>query len=242
VANRDLLIDRAHELGDQVAEAFDLEAGTEVILQLAGSSAELDRVDLASRASLSLPGGRLASLMMVGRTGIFVPMILFSVVSAIFTPLAGAGVAVALGAGIGGKLLKDERKRQRTYRQQQAKGAVRRYVDEVAFVMNKDTRDSLRKTQRQLRDDFQERAGLIHRSVAAALTAADRSARLDPTQRAERAAELSTESHRLSNLRTGLREVAMAGARPAIGAAAGIGAVATAEAIIDDDGAVDDDD
>ncbi|MEU0092596.1 dynamin family protein [Kribbella sp. NPDC006257] len=211
VANRDLLIERARGLGERVAEAFDLEAGTEVEVELSQFSADLDQLELASVASLSMPGGRLQSLMMAGRTGIFVPMIAFSLGSLIMPPLAVAGIAATLGAGIGGKLLKDERKRQRTYRQQQAKAAVRRYIDEVAFVMNKDTRDSLRKTQRQLRDDFQERAGLIHRSATAALTAADRTAKLAPAEQTARAAELTVEGDRLRSMRSGLREVALAG-------------------------------
>ncbi|WP_133977444.1 dynamin family protein [Kribbella voronezhensis] len=215
VANRDLLIERARELGERVAEAFDLEAGTEIEVELSQFGAELDQLELASVASLSMPGGRLQSLMMAGRTGIFVPMIAFSIVSALITPVVAVGIAATLGAGIGGKLLKDERKRQRTYRQQQAKAAVRRYIDEVAFVMNKDTRDSLRKTQRQLRDDFQERAGLIHRSATAALTAADRTAKLPPAEQSARAAQLAAETERLRSMRTDLRELALAGARPA---------------------------
>ena len=241
VANRDLLIERARDLGERVAEAFDLEAGTEVEVELARFSADLDKLELASVSTLSMPGGRLASLMMAGRTGVFVPMIVFSLGSLFLPIIAVAGVAATLGAGIGGKLLKDERKRQRTYRQQQAKAAVRRYVDEVAFVMNKDTRDSLRKTQRQLRDDFQERAGLIQRSATAALTAADRSARLAPSEQSARAAQLSVEGERLRSMRSGLREVALAGARPAVGAAAGIGIGVQVHAMIDDD-QVDDDD
>lgn len=211
VANRDLLIERARGLGERVAEAFDLEAGTEIEVELSQFSADLDQLELASVATLSMPGGRLQSLMMAGRTGIFVPMIAFSLGSLIITPIGAVAIAATLGAGIGGKLLKDERKRQRTYRQQQAKAAVRRYIDEVAFVMNKDTRDSLRKTQRQLRDDFQERAGLIHRSASAALTAADRSAKLAPAEQSARAAQLTAEADRLRSMRSGLREVALAG-------------------------------
>ena len=241
VVNRDLLIERARELGERVAQAFDLEAGTEVEVQLAQFSADLDELELASVSSLSMPGGRLASLVMAGRTSIIVPMLVISLGSVLALPvLAVAGIAATLGAGIGGKLLKDERKRQRTYRQQQAKAAVRRYVDEVAFVMNKDTRDSLRKTQRQLRDDFQERAALIHRTTAAALTAADRSARLAPAEQSARAAQLSVEGERLRSIRSGLREVALAGARPSAGAAAGLGIAVQANAMtdaqVDDDG------
>ena len=66
-----------------------------------------------------------------------------------------------LGAGIGRKLLRDERQRQLTYRRQQAKIACRRYLDEVAFVIGKDCQDSLRRTRRELRDEFEARAAVL---------------------------------------------------------------------------------
>ena len=69
-------------------------------------------------------------------------------------------LSLALGVGfIGRKLMRDERQRQLTYRRQQAKISCRRYLDEVAFVIGKDCRDALRRTRRELRDEFQARAG-----------------------------------------------------------------------------------
>ena len=59
-----------------------------------------------------------------------------------------------LAAGIGQKIIRDEKKRQVAHRRQQAKFAARRYVEEVGFIMNKEGRDALRRTQRLLRDDF----------------------------------------------------------------------------------------
>ena len=49
--------------------------------------------------------------------------------------------------GIGRKIIRDERKRQVAHRRQQAKMAGRRYVEEVGFIMNKECRDALRRTQ-----------------------------------------------------------------------------------------------
>ena len=85
--------------------------------------------------------------------------------------LAMAGFSLVLGTGIGKKIIGDEKKRQQTYRQQQAKGAVRRFIDEVAFVLNKETRDVLRTAQRHLRDDFQSRAKQLERSAYEAMEA-----------------------------------------------------------------------
>jgi hypothetical protein len=109
------------------------------------------------------------------------------------------------------------------YRQQQAKAATRRFVDEVAFVMNKETRDSLRRAQRQLRDDFQYRATVMQRSSSAALDAANRAARLTPAEQAARAARLAAEAEQLRTIRSTMREVAATGVRAAAGVATGAG-------------------
>ncbi|HEY3005400.1 MAG TPA: hypothetical protein VGJ44_23850, partial [Kribbellaceae bacterium] len=101
--------------------------------------------------------------------------------------------------------------------------ATRRFVDEVAFVMNKETRDSLRRAQRQLRDDFQFRAAVMQRSTSAALDAAGRAARLSPAEQTARAARLAAEAEQLRTIRSSVRDLAATGARVAAGAAAGTG-------------------
>jgi hypothetical protein len=105
-----------------------------------------------------------------------------------------------------------EGKRQRAYRQGQAKSAASKFVDEVAFEMNKDTRDGLRRTQRRLRDEFQARAGSIQTSTAAALEAARRASTLTPTAQAARAAELDEETSQLGRIRDRMRSLATSGA------------------------------
>jgi signal recognition particle receptor subunit beta len=213
VANRDMLTSRAAELASTVAESFDLEAGTGIALHLEAVGETLDAVELAPASSLSMPGGKLAPLMMAARTSFYVPIMLGSIAASIIpglgivTHLAIAGISLSLGAGIGRKIIADERKRQRTYRQQQAKVAVRRYVEEVAFIMNKQTRDGLRSTQRQLRDDFQARAMLMDRSAARALEAAQRTSGLDSKTVRARERELDAEERRLDEVRTAAREL-----------------------------------
>jgi hypothetical protein len=92
---------------------------------------------------------------------------------------------------IGRKLIRDERQRQLTFRRQQAKMSCRRYLDEANFVIEKDCLDSLRRTRRELRDEFQARAGVMHASSQRALTSAERAASLAPQEREQRAAELA---------------------------------------------------
>ena len=103
----------------------------------------------------------------------FVPMVLFGVAGSLLGAVVAAPLSVVLAAGIGQKIIRDEKKRQVAHRRQQAKLAGRRYVEEVGFIMNKESRDALRRTQRFLRDDFQLRAMTLHRSSTSALNAAN---------------------------------------------------------------------
>ncbi len=78
---------------------------------------------------------------------------------------------LGIGAGVmmGGKTIGDERKRIITRRQNEAKTAVRRYVDDVTFQVGKDSRDRLRAVQRDLRDHFTEQAEQLKRSLQESL-------------------------------------------------------------------------
>jgi len=149
--------------------------------------------------------------MMVARTSVFLPMMAFSFVPVIGWAIAGAAAAT-LGAAVGGKLFQDEGKRQRSYRQAQAKTAVARFIDEIAFEMNKATRDGLRRTQRRLRDEFASRATSIHASTGAALQAARRAAALGPEGQVARSAKVDADARRLVSIRSNMRELAARGA------------------------------
>ena len=58
-------------------------------------------------------------------------------------------------------------------------------------MIEKDCLDSLRRTRRELRDEFQTRAGVLHASSQRALSSAERAASLSPQEREQRAAELA---------------------------------------------------
>ncbi len=188
VANRDLLLGRANELSDAVAEQFSLESGSGVELELDSVTRALAALELPSASTFAMPGGRLGSVLSSGRLAAYVPLMALSV--ALHTTLLIIPPAALLGAVVGRKLFQMEGKRQKAYRQGQAKAAAGKFVDEVAFEMNKDTRDGLRRTQRRLRDEFQSRAGSIQASTSAALAAARRASDLPPDVQAARAAQL----------------------------------------------------
>jgi hypothetical protein len=207
-ANRDLLTQKAQQLAASVAEQFDLQADSTLNLRFELDPNLTSGVALAPKSSLKMPGGKLAPLMMAARTGAYLPWVVGSVA---ITHLPGLGVAIAgiafaLGAGIGGKIIRDERARQRTYRQQQAKANVGRFIDEVAFLMNKQSDDALRSTERQLRDEFERRALLLHNSAAAALAAVERAHSLDQIQQHVRRRELAEQDQQLGRARAVARD------------------------------------
>jgi GTPase SAR1 family protein len=201
MANYDRMQVEARELAENVAHAFDLEASEISSSASVNVDDALANIRMASAASLENPGGRMASMLMAGRTAVLIPMVLVGALGHILMPVI-APIAIVLAAGIGQKVIRDERHRQTAYRRQQAKNAARKYVDEVAFMVSKDSRDALRITQRALRDDFQGRANALLRSAEAALSAARSSVALPPEERAVRADEVARDAAKVVDLRS----------------------------------------
>jgi hypothetical protein len=151
------------------------------------------------------------------RTTALVPMLAVSV-SALVPPLAPfiIGSAVLGSTGIGAKLFRDESRRRADYRRQQAKVATAKFIESAAFELNKATRDSLRRTQRSLRDEFQTRARMLQATTGGALRAAQQARSLDPAGQARRSGALEVEAAQLGTVRRELREapkVGVAGVR-----------------------------
>ncbi|WP_205843589.1 dynamin family protein [Nakamurella deserti] len=193
VANYDLLKEQATDLARYVAESFDLEAGPTVTVAGLAPPPGLASLALASVESLSAPAGRLASVLTATRTAVFVPMALFGIAGSLLGAVVMVPLSLALAGGIGSKLLRDERRRQLAQRRQQGRLAARRFVDEVGFIMGKETQDALRRTQRQLRDDFQARAAVLQRSAGQALGAVTGAGRLSEAERDRRRAALAAQ-------------------------------------------------
>jgi GTPase SAR1 family protein len=200
-ANYDLLAQRAEELSAEVAQSFALESNVPLTLGLTAPG-ELSRGLVLNEAQGGAGGGQaLTRMVFAGRTAILVPYLIFGVIGTNLALMAAMGpLAIALGAGIGRKLIKDERKRQLMYRRQQAKLTCRRYIDEATFVFGKDCMDSLRRTRRELRDEFQSRAAVLHASSQQALSSVERATQLHPGQREARAGELARARREIEDL------------------------------------------
>lgn len=210
LATYEQMREQTRTLSSDVADAFDLVAEDDGSPDavLAAPVARMAEVTLSGADALGRRPGQLAGLLLAGRTAAWIPLTLVSAATAI----AGAGVAVVLlapvgiaaGAVLGRRIIRDERSRQLTNRRQQAKAAVRRYVDDVGFLATKECRDALRRTGRTLRDEFTARAAAVHRSSTTALTRAEAAGSLDPASRRRREAELAEDAARLRRLsRTG---------------------------------------
>jgi ribosomal protein L29 len=128
-------------------------------------------------------------------------VLMFTMLGAL-TGIVLGPLAIGIGLVMGHKGLRDEKKRQLAQRRQQAKNAVRRYCDEVLFVMGKDSRDTLRRIQRQLRDHYSSLAEELNRSNNEAINAANDAAKRTQSEREKRLTNLNSELTRLRQLRT----------------------------------------
>ena len=228
VANYDTLAERTTDLATDVSERFSLDAGGPIVLDASVPPADVAGVNLASVQSLSAPGGKFTPMMMAARTAMIAPMVLFGVAGSLLgiSTLVAAPLSVVLAAGIGQKIIRDEKKRQIAHRRQQAKMAARRYVEEVGFIMNKESRDALRRTQRFLRDDFQMRAISLHRSSTNALGAAREAMQLSGPDRSARVSQLRSEAAQLAQVDAQVARVVAADAGATVPGAAPAGPAA----------------
>ncbi|HYN94197.1 MAG TPA: dynamin family protein, partial [Pilimelia sp.] len=190
VDNLFALLARTEQLAREVAERFnldydsidlDLPAPTVSLARVSGLDPRFDKSSMrqflgAFTAARLTYGG----LFMLGAFGSLLPLTF------------AAPLGLAVGLALGRKLVRDERERQVEQRRLQAKQELRRYVDEVAFVVGKDSRDAVRRTQRFLRDEFTARAGLAQRSSTRALAAVRESGQLAEPERARRARDLDS--------------------------------------------------
>jgi ferredoxin-NADP reductase len=72
------------------------------------------------------------------------------------------------------KAFMDDRARRKMARRQELKRLANRYLDEVGFVVHKDSRDTLRRLHRQIRDHYAQRAEQLEQTLQQALAAAEK--------------------------------------------------------------------
>lgn len=199
LANYMMLRDRAIGLSDDVATHFE-EAAGQVLHQVAIT----DPLPLAGTAEvdhkIELAKMKVGKQAMVALKSAYGGALMFTMLGTL-TGIALGPIGIGIGLVMGRKGLREEKKRQQANRQNQARNAIRRYCDEVTFVMTKDSRDTLRRIQRQLRDHYSGLADELARANANALTAASDAAKRTAAERESRLRDLTAEQDRLRQLR-----------------------------------------
>lgn len=198
---------RARDLAERVAEHFGEDGGdmavefemvnpTAVVSSIEANTAiQAEKMSLGSQG-LAAMRGSYGGLLMFGMLG----------------NMAGLAMAnpatIIIGLFMGRKALRDEKERQLQMRRNQAKQAHRKYTDEVGFVVGKDSRDTLRRMQRQMRDFFATRAEELHKSTTDALNAAQAAVKSDENTRQRRLRDVNAELERITVLRNKALELA----------------------------------
>ncbi len=149
---------------------------------------EIEHQSVGTKGMLALRGSY-GGMMMFGMLGTMVGIGMLNPVS------------LVMGVTMGRKTLKDEKERQLNVRRAEARAAHRKYVDEVSFQVGKDFRDTLRRIQRSLRDEFGERADELQRSSASSLAAAQQAVQTDEVERQGRIRDIDAELVRIAGLR-----------------------------------------
>jgi GTP-binding protein EngB required for normal cell division len=208
---------RARELAERVAEQFDLAA--EQAVAPAGIAAPVGVIEeIAIDSSFSAAPKKTAGGMAAFQKayGGFMMFTLLTHMAAIALP---GPVGVGLGLLMGKSGLGEERKRQLEKRRSGAKTAVRRFVDEFNLQVGKDSRDALRRIQREMRDGYTGRAEELQRSAKEALAAAQKAVTSGEAE-VEELARLKSDLESFETVRKRAREVLThASDRPAVAAA-----------------------
>ncbi len=205
VANYRYLTERSANLSLDVAGHFEVDGQALVgTLDVHNPTDVLEGVHVEPTVDLSetTMGKKGMTVLRGSYSGMFMFTILGGMAATVVPPLGLlATAAPAIGLVMGRGALKDEKSRQLTKRRGEAKNSMRRYCDEVSFQVNKDSRDTLRRVQRQLRDYYSTRAEELHKSTTDALKAANEAAKIGQSERGSRIRDIEAELGRIRQLR-----------------------------------------
>ena len=197
--NYAMLSRRAEEVAGDVVEQFEAaEQDLQISLSVEAPRDLVTGVDIADVEKGK--GGPLSGGWVAFR-GSYGGMMMFGMMARMAGLAMINPATIVLGLVMGRKAIKDEKERQLALRRAQAKTAIRKYLDEVSFQVGKDSRDTVRRLQRQLRDTFQTRAEELMRSATDALVSANSAIKTDQADRQGRLRDVESELARLKELR-----------------------------------------
>jgi replication fork clamp-binding protein CrfC len=182
---------RAETLAAEVGRTF-TEAGLEAVQMPEVSARDMGAGfgELKSLAKLEAKPIGKGHKVITGMRGSYGGVLMFGML----TSFAGLGMfnPLSLGAGLvlGRKAYKEDMENRMMRVRNEAKMNMRRFVDDVSFVVNKESRDRLRAIQRQLRDHYRGIANQTTRSLNESLQATLMAAQLQENERNTRVTEL----------------------------------------------------
>ncbi|WP_345421931.1 dynamin family protein [Actinomycetospora chlora] len=143
---------------------------------------------------------RVGQALVVGLRGSYSGVVMVGLVSTLSGLALINPFSVGAGVLLGGRTVREERRRALRRRQLDARRVVRQYAEEVQFVLGKHTKDMLREVQRTLRDHFTGRAEEVTMGAAAAVKAATAARDLDADVRRRRTAAVRARLERIDGL------------------------------------------
>ncbi len=192
---------RAEELADAVAASF-ADAGLDSIMlpDLTARDMGADFGQLKSLAELeSKPAGK-GQKVITGLRGSYGGVVMIGMLSSV----AGLGLfnPLSMGAGLvlGRMAYKEDKELRLSRARAEAKTNVRRFVDDVSFVVGKESRDRLRDIHRKLRDHYRDIGNELTRSLNESLQATITAAHLEEAERDNRVRELERQLNILNQV------------------------------------------
>jgi len=192
---------RAEDLADQVARSF-AAAGLDSVMspELSARAMGADFGRLKSLDQLdSKPAGK-GQKVVTGLRGSYGGVVMIGMLSSV----AGLGLFNPLSVGAGlilGRMAYQEDKENRLLRARaEAKTNVRRFVDDVSFVVGKESRDRLKVIHRTLRDHYRDIANEVSRSLNESLQSTIAAAHVEEAERDNTARELARQLDILSQV------------------------------------------
>jgi hypothetical protein len=197
---------RTTALAEEVAAvfvAFDRDAGFRV---QAAAPTELITAIHVTREQSEVKGGtlrRMVSTTQGFNSGIALAssvlgLVGLNVVLMAFVPVFTIPTAIYMGR----RAFNDDRSKRKAARSAEMKRLASRYIDEVTFVVQKDSRDTIRDTHRRIRDHFLGRLEELERTLQQAIAAAESARAAHATGAVVRPAELDDSEATVRQLRT----------------------------------------
>lgn len=191
---------RAIELAERVAEHFTELGAVDLPDVSSGLHTEDSRTGTGTLADLE-PDISFGSKILVGMRGSYGGVLMVGLA----TTFAGLAMLnpISIGAGVlvGGKAFRDDKQARLARRRNEAKVAIRRFVDDVAFQAAKESKDRMHRIHRALRDHYTGIAERALRSIDDSLRAAQEAANMETVRRTERCAVLDRQLHMVAELR-----------------------------------------